>query len=140
MLNNVLNTNEVKNAAGVEVEFTRRSTGPGAVSEFKQTVESPSAPHRLLVSHQESGSGIKLRRRSLVRFNKTVISSVDSATPVTVSAYCVLDAPIGALTANTEMTNVLAELMSFLATTGAATTVLFDCSGTGAAALLAGDV
>lgn len=137
MLSNTLNTNEIKNAAGTEVEFQRLSTAERS-TEFGQITESPSQPHRLKISHQESGSGFAARRRSVVRFDKTVASTVDSTKTCSVSAYCVLDAPVGALTANTEFTNVLAELMSFLATTGAATTVLFDCTGNGAATLVSG--
>lgn len=137
MLSNTLNTNEIKNAAGVEVEFTRLSQSDRSTV-FAQVGEAPSSPHRLMLSHQESGTGMKKRRRSLVRFDKTVISGVDSVTPITVSAYVVLDIPVGAMTAATEASNVLAELMSFCATTGAATTVLFDCTGNGARELLNG--
>lgn len=139
MLPNSLVTNEVKNAAGVEVEFERRQS-PGPVSEFKQVAEPPSAPYRLTVSHQESGSGMKGRRRSLVRFDKTVISSVDSSTPVTVSAYAVVDAPVGALTTDAEIANVVANLNSFLSTTGAASTVLFDGTGNGSVCLIKGSL
>lgn len=137
MLSNTLNTNEIKNSAGAEVEFHRLSSSDRSTV-FSQITETPSAPHRLSISHQESGSALRKRRRSLVRFDKTVVSSVDSVTPVTVSAYAVLDYPVGALTTSAEAANVLAELMSFLATTGAATTVLFDCTGNGAATLLNG--
>lgn len=137
MLSNTLNTNEIKNAAGTEVEFQRLST-EARKTEFAQITEGPSLPHRLKIAHQESGSGVKARRRSVVRFDKTVMSTVDTTLPVTVSAYLVLDAPVGALLANTEMANVVAEVMSFCATTGAATTVLFDCTGNGAATLLNG--
>jgi hypothetical protein len=42
------------------------------------------------------------------------------------------------MSAQTEAANVMAELMSFCATTGAATTVLFDGTGNGAATLLNG--
>lgn len=137
MLANTLNTNEVKNSAGTEVEFQRLSTN-GRSTEFGVITELPYLPHRLKVSHLESSSGIKLRRRSVVRVDKTVLSTVDTTTPVTVSAYMVLDAPIGAVTTTAEMANVIAELTSFCATTGAGTTVLFDGSGNGAAALLSG--
>lgn len=139
MLSNTLNTNEIKNSAGTEVEFSRLSTGDRTTT-FAQVSETPSQPHRLMISHQENGSGMKKRRRSLVRFDKTVISGVDSSTPITVSAYAVLDFPIGASSSSAEAANVLAELMSFLATTGAATTVLFDCTGNGAKSLLNGDL
>jgi len=137
MLSNTLNTNEVKNAAGTEVEFSRLSTSERA-TEFAQVSETPSSEHRLLISHQENGAGMKKRRRSLVRIDKTVISGVDSVTPITVSAYIVLDAPVGAMSSIAEATNVIAEILSFCATTGAGTTVLFDGTGNGAAALLSG--
>ena len=139
MLTNTLNTNEVKNAAGTEIEF--QSLGAvGRTHEFAQISESPALPYRLSVKHQESGVGLKKRRRSVVRFDKTVVSTVDDVTPVTVSAYMLLDAPIGALEADTEMQNVLANIMSFCATTGAGTTVLTNCTGNGAAALLQGSI
>jgi hypothetical protein len=137
VLSNSLVTNEVKNSSGTEVEFSRIAISDRA-TEFQMVSELPSSPHRLKISHLESGTGLNRRRRSLVRFDKTVISSVDSETPVTVSAYAVLDSPVGALTANTEPTHVLAELMSFLASLGASTTILYDGTGNGAAALLAG--
>lgn len=137
MLSNTLNTNEVKNAAGVEVEFGRLSTS-ARETVFAQIAETPSLPYRLTIKHLETGSGMKLRRRSLVRIDKTVISGVDSVTPITVSAYIVCDLPVGAMDAITEATNVVANLLSFCATTGAATTVLFDGTGNGATALLTG--
>jgi len=137
MLSNSLNTNEIKNSAGTEVEFSRLSTSDRQTV-YSQIAETPSAPHRLTIAHQESGSGMKLRRRSVVRFDKTVISGVDSVTPITVSAYAVLDFPVGASTSSAEAANVLAELMSFLASLGASTTILYDGSGNGAATLLSG--
>jgi hypothetical protein len=138
-LSNSLTTNEIKNAAGTEIEFQRLGDGPTPRSTvFAQVGEAPSLPHRLNIAHQEQGAGIKKRRRSVVRFDKTVISTVDSVTPVTVSAYVVLDAPVGALAASTEFSNVLAELMSFCASLGANTTILYDCTGNGAATLVNG--
>jgi len=137
MLSNTLNTNEVKNSSGTEVEFQRLSQN-GRSTEFAQITEQPNLPHRLKISHQESGSGITRRRRSVVRFDKNVASTVDDTKVVTVSAYMVLDAPLGALIAGTELVNAVAEVLSFCATTGAATTVLFDGTGNGAVALLSG--
>lgn len=136
MLSNTLNTNEVKNAAGAEVEFSRISTEARS-TEFAQIAETPSAPHRIRIQHSETGSGLKKRRRSVLRVDKTVIASVDSVTPVTVSSYIVLDAPVGALTVNTEMANVVAELLSFAATLGT-NTHLYDGTGSGSSALLSG--
>lgn len=139
MLANTLNTNEIKDSAGAEIEFSRLSQSNRETT-FAKIGETPSLPYRLTVKHLESGSGINKRRRSLVRFDKTVMSGVDATKPVVVSGYAVLDTPIGALTANTEPTHVVANLMSFLATTGAATTVLFDGTGNGAKTLLNGDL
>jgi len=137
MLSNSLVTNEVKNSAGTEVEFGRLSIADRSTI-FGMVAESPSSPHRLAISHQEVGSGLKRRRRGVVRIDKTVISTVDSVTPVTVSAYVVLDSPVGALTANTEPAHVLAEVISFCASLGASTTILYDGTGNGSAALLNG--
>lgn len=137
MLSDSLVTSEVKKADGTEVEFSRISISERA-TEFQQVAETPASPHRLRISHLETGSGINKRRRSLVRFDKTVISTVDNETPVTVSCYAVLDTPVGALTTNAEPTNVVAELMSFMASLGATTTILYDGTGNGAAVLLSG--
>lgn len=137
MLSDTLNTNEIKDTAGTEVEFSRQSS-VGRKTIFSTTVVNPALPHLMTVAHLESGSGLKKRRRSVLRFDKTSISTVDSLTPVTASAYCVLDFPVGANINDDEAQSVLANLMSILATTGAGTTVLFDSTGNGAAALLNG--
>lgn len=137
MLNNTLNTNEVKNSAGTEVEFSRLSVSDRKTV-FSQIAETPSQPHRLTIAHQESGTGMKLRRRSVIRVDKTVLSPVDSITPVTISAYIVLDTPQGALNTNAEVAHVIAELVSFTASTGATTTILYDGTGNGAKSLLEG--
>jgi len=136
MLSNTLNTNEIKDASGTEVEFSRLSTADRKTV-FAKIGETPSLLHRLTISHQETGTGLKKRRRSLVRIDKTVMSGVDTTLPITPSAYIVLDIPVGAMSANTEAANVLAELMSFVATL-ATNTLLYDGTGTGAAALLSG--
>jgi len=137
MLSNTLNTNEIKNAAGTEVEFQRLSTNERSTV-YAQITETPSLPHRMTISHQESGSGMKRRRRSVIRFDKTVISGVDSLTPITDSAYIVSDYAVGASSTSAEMANVIAELVSFTASLGASTTILYDGTGNGAATLLNG--
>lgn len=136
MLTNTLNTNEVMNASGTEVEFSRLSID-GRSTTFAKISESPAAPHRLTIAHQETGSGIKRRRRSVTRVDLTSISDVDSTTPATDSAYLVLDSAIGAKTTNADAKAALAELGSFVHTLGT-NTHLYDGTGTGAAALLAG--
>lgn len=139
MLNNTLNTNEIKSAAGAGIAFQRLVT-EGRSTVFAKVGESPSYQHRLSINHTEIGEGLKRRRRSNIRVDKMSLSTVDNETPVTASVYTVIDAPVGAITAMTEVTEVLANLMSFLATTGAGTTVLFDGSGNGAKALLEGSL
>lgn len=137
MLPNTLVTNEVKNSAGTEVEFQRLST-QGRTTVFAQVNEVPSLPHRLTISHVETGTGLKARRRSVVRIDKTIMSPVDTTLPVTDTAYIVKDTPVGALQTTAEPANVLAELLSFCASLGASTTILYDCSGNGARELLQG--
>lgn len=135
MLSITLNTNEVRNAAGTEVEF--QSIDKQAREHvFAQITEQYALPHRLKVGHQESGKGISSKRRSVARIDKTVMSTVDTTKTCTVSAYKVLEVPIGALLSTAEAANVLAELDSFTATSGGA--ILLDGTGNGNAALLSG--
>lgn len=137
-----LTTNEVKNAAGTEVEFIYfdRPSGKSRKLIYAKSGESPSLPHRITISHDETGKGIGLTRRSLLRVDYTVLGGPDGTTPVTVSAYVVVVVPQGMLADNTAQTAALANLQSLLSTTGAATTVLFDGTGHGAAALIAGSL
>jgi len=137
MLSNTLVTNEVKDAAGAEVEFLRIDS-IGRTTEFAKSGELPSSPYRLDVSHTEVGTGTKTRRRSKVGFSKTITGQVDTTTTAEILAYTVVDIPIGNMTAYTEAKNVLANQISFLASLGASTTILYDCTGNGADALING--
>jgi len=139
MLANTLTTNEVKDRNGNEVEFQRLFTN-NRQTVFSKVGEVPSLPFRLTVQHQEIGQGLKARRRSNFRFDKTVASDIDSTVNVTGTFSVVLDSPVGALNSDVLMRDLVAAGMSFLSTTGAGTTVLFDCSGSGAAALLSGSL
>lgn len=137
MLSNTLNTNQVKDSAGTEVEFSRLSINDRSTL-FAKISETPNLPDRLSIAHQESGVGMKKRRRSVVRFDLTSISGVDSVTPITDSAYIVLDRAIGASTTNASAANVLARLMSFVASDGTDTAIKYAGTGSGADALLNG--
>jgi hypothetical protein len=135
MLATNLTTNEVKDSAGTEVEFNRIAALDRSVT-FAKSGENPSQPYRLKVSHLETGASSARRRRSLVRFDVPV-TGVDGKIE-NVAAYTVVDAPVGNIAAVTSITTAVAHLISFLATTGAATTVLFDGTGSGSAALING--
>jgi len=138
MLSDTLNTNEVKDAAGVEVEFERKLANDR--SKVYQEIDGAYAtPHLITVSHSETGTGLKQVRRSLARVDLTVISDVDDVTPVTASAYKVVSIPQGALLTNAAAKKVLAELDSFCSTLGTST-ILLDGTGLGNAALLAGSL
>lgn len=137
MLSNTLNTNEVKQRAGTAISFSRLSTSARS-TEFALVSEAPSLPHRLKIAHQEIGVGLKKRRRSVVRFEKTVISDVDNVTPCTCIAQLTLDAPVGAQATSNNMADVVAEILSFCASLGASTTILYDGTGNGANALING--
>lgn len=138
MLSDTLNTNEIKNAAGTEVEFQNLSRGPGRSGLWAQINETYSRQHRFSIRHEEIGTGIKLRRRTAIRFDKYVVSDVDSSLVVPILCYQVMDIPIGALTATTEPANVLAELGSLVYSLGASTTILYDGSGNGGKVFLLG--
>jgi hypothetical protein len=140
MLPDALNTNQIRNSAGTEVEFEFLESGPGRLKKWKQVAETPSLIHRLTVSHSETGSGLRLVRRSLVRFDKYVISTVDTVTPVPISAYTVVVIPVGALLALTEPAHVLAELGSLTHSVASATVLTLDGTGNGSISLLNGSL
>lgn len=136
MLPTTLNTNEIKDAAGTEIQFIRDASGPGSKLTFRKEGESPNLKHRLTISHSETGAGAARRRRSLVRFDKDIegVSGVTRA----VSCYAVMDAPVGDISATTELAAIMANLNSFLSSLGATTTILYDGTGNGATCLIAG--
>jgi hypothetical protein len=139
MLSNTLVTSEVKNAAGTEVEFSRLSIGNRS-TEFSAVAETPARPNRLSIQHTESGSGLTRRRRSVVRFDKTDAGQVDTTLSMRASAYIVLDCPIGQMTSSALPADTLAQLISFVASLGASTTILYDGTGNGAVALITGGI
>ena len=75
---------------------------------------------------------------SVVRIDKSVAGVSGKARII--SFYVVAVIPVGDIANLTEATNTAAELNSFCSTTGAATTVLFDGTGYGTAALLNGSL
>lgn len=136
-LSNLLNTNEIKDAAGAEMEFQHlRQLGSTRI--FGLITAAPSLPHLLTLGHQESGSGIKLRRRSLVRFDKTELSGVDLVTPITNSVYQVTDFAVGHMANMNGPKMLCANLGSFGWSLGATTTILYDGTGNGCAVCLNG--
>jgi len=137
MLTNTLNTNEIKNAAGTEEEFDRLSISDRSTI-FARIGEVPSYPHRLEISHQELGSGLNRRRRSKLQFAKTVAGQVDATVAMKTTYTLVADVPIGNMSTSALANDVAANLMSFLASLGASTTILYDGTGNGAKALANG--
>lgn len=138
MLTNLLPSGTVRNAAGTAVEFERISQSDRDTT-FAQVNESPALKNRLSIKHTESGSGVNRRRRSVIRFDKDVTSTVDTTKTVTVSAYTVCDAPVGALTANTEIVGIVAYLSGFLASLGTST-LLYNGTGNGQVVLIQGSL
>jgi hypothetical protein len=141
MLATTLVTNEIKNAAGTEEEFQRLGPGTTARSSlFARVGEQPALPHRFTISHNESGTGVDRRRRSVIRFDKTVTGQIDITKLMRGSSYIVLDRPIGQETTDALVKDLLANLMSLCASLGASSTILFDCTGNGASNLVSGGV
>lgn len=138
-LPSALNTNEVKNSAGTEVEFSHLQT-IGRTREFVKTNESPGYPHRIKFAHREVGSGTNRRRQSVMRLEQTIVGQIDLDSTAKMVCQVTVDLPIGNLTAYSEPKNLLANLMSLLASQGATTTILFDNTGYGAEALINGSL
>jgi hypothetical protein len=130
-----LNTNEVKNAAGTEVEFLYRDE-VGRTREYAASGEAPNLPHRIRVKHAETGKGIELVRRSVAQVEKQVLGV--SGTKRAILVYKVAVVPVGDIADLSAVKDASAELDAFCATTGAATAVLFDGSGYGDSAIING--
>lgn len=135
MIPKVLNTNEVKSRAGVEVEFEQIDDQGRAVV-YAKIGELPNAEEKLLVSHAESGSGTKQVRRSMA---KVLIEEpgVDG-NPVVTSWHLVGTIPVGNIANYDTAKECLARLGSFVFLDGSDSTFLYDGSGTGADSLLNG--
>lgn len=139
MLPESLNTNQVKNSAGAEVEFSHKLyANDGSKRVFAANDEAYNLQHRLAVAHQELGTGVDKRRRSMCQVTKEVtgVSGVKRKIVTTMSS----DIPVGDLDSNDEVENVQAELMSFVASDGSSTTILYNGTGSGAVALRDGSL
>jgi len=139
MLSNTLNTNEVKDSTNTAIGFQRISSN-NRETVFAKIGESPALRLRLSVKHEEIGTGINRRRRSVTRIDQEVVSDVDNTTVVDDLGYFVKDTPIGALTTTTPSKNTIAMLLTFLATKGGTSTVQVDGTGTGAEVILTGSL
>lgn len=137
-LSDTLVTNEVKDSAGAEIQFSKLDS-EGRTKIFAKDGEAPNLQHRLSVKHEEIGAGPKRVRRSMARVDYDFVSQTDSETVATASCHAVLTAPVGHMSDTTAAKMVVANLVSFLASTGASTTILYDCTGTGAKALINGE-
>lgn len=135
MLNNTLNTNEIKNTAGTAQIFERVRLGPGNTTQFKLSAETLGNPYRLDVKHERVGKGQDERRRSAIIFSATD-EDVADGTKYQTRCTLTIDQPTGRADDNTTLAILIANMLSFCATTGAGTTVLFDGSGNGAKVLL----
>jgi hypothetical protein len=133
-----LTTNEVKDRTGTEKQFLFFDDSPARTRMYALDGEPYNLPERIKVQHREVGkAGVTLRRQSNVLITKTVMAT-DGVTPVVIRASMSLDIPQGALGDQNAVKDTLAYMMAFIATTGAGTTVLFDGTGYGAAALING--
>jgi len=132
-----LNTNEVKDAAGTEVEFTHQSE-QGRKRVFQKIGELYAYPQHIIIQHDEKGVGVKKVRRSNLSIQITELSGVDSLTPITPFISLTLSLPVGLMATNATAARLCAYMGSFGWLTGADSTLKYDGSGTGIAALLAG--
>lgn len=134
-----LTTNEVKDRTGAEVECSRIDPIAGRGLRFQSSASLGTAyPLIVSVNHDTAGSGLKLIRRSVLRVDKTRLSQVDGVTPITISVYTVAVIPLGHLTDQNTVADVIAHNNSLMASKGASTTILYDGTGYGAAALIEG--
>lgn len=130
-------TNEVKDRAGAEVEFEHLSLD-GREHLYKKKGAAPNQPVILRIAHQVNGTGIEAVRRSVVRVDATLTGA--SGKPRNMFVQKTWSIPEGDLADLNLAKDLSAMIDSFCATTGAATTVLFDGSGSGDSAGINGTV
>jgi hypothetical protein len=128
-------TNEVKDAAGAEVEFARIST-IGRTFEYAQVSETPNLTHRIVGAHRETGAGTKKRRSSMIQVILNVTGS--DGNPAEIKFRIVGDIPVGNLSTMDGPKKALAELGS-LVFTNATSTFVYAGTGNGAVVLLNGE-
>lgn len=139
MLPESLNTNQVKDSAGAEREFIHKLyTNDGSKRIFAASNEVYNLQHRLAIAHMELATGVDKRRRSMTQVIKEIlgVSGVKRKIVWTNS----LEIPVGDLDSNDEVENVMAEGMSFVASDGSSTTILYNCTGSGALCLRDGSL
>lgn len=134
-LPNDLLTNEVKDRAGVEVEFNYFSRDLREMIYTRKGV-APSLECFLKVKHQDVGTGSATVQRSLVRVDGAFVGKSGKLCVASVYKNAVI--PKGELDDLNFILDLNAMLNSFCALTGAGTTLLFDGSGTGDYALTHG--
>jgi len=135
-----LNTNEVKNSLGTEVEFQLWDK-PSRGLIYQKTGESPAYTSRIGVNHAEVGTGLNKRRRSRLYCAIESPNEVDATAPkVTNLVYAVADVPIGGTLLFTQITLAMAHLNSLLSSRGVSTTILYDGTGVGAESLINGSL
>jgi hypothetical protein len=137
MLPTTLNTNEVKDSAGTEVEFGRLSTSDRKLV-FAKVGEAPNLIHRITIQHGESGTGLNRIRRSNLSTDLQVDG--DDGNPVAIKISTTYQIPVGNLAAYTAVTTAAANHNSLLTSRGASTTILFDGTGYGTEALINGSL
>jgi hypothetical protein len=132
-----LTTNEVKNASGTEVEFLHFDAPPrGKI--YHNAAVAPSEPQRIRFSHEESGISLKNKRRSLMETSIGVTGNDALGTPGKIVIRTVAEIPLGLLADFNDVAKAMAYHVSLLASQGASTTILYDGTGYGAAALING--
>lgn len=134
-----LNTNEVKDRAGTEVEYLWRED-LGRAREWMKSGEQPAYPMRIKIQHREVGKpgSPSLVRQSNLLTTDTVVSQVDTVTPTQIRFSTTAYVPIGHLTDLNAVKDAGAKHISMLASLGASTTILYDNTGTALAALTNG--
>jgi hypothetical protein len=139
MLPNLLNTNEVKDRNGTEVEFQRIDT-TGRTTEYAQLAETPAYPRRINIRHREVGSGTEKRRQSQVRFSVTKPGGVDSTKAVTPFVQVTAEYPVGNSTSSNDLKDLLAHMVTFFAYDAANALKVYDGTSNGSSVILDGSL
>jgi hypothetical protein len=133
-----LNTNELKNEAGTEVEYLNFDKG-SRMKEWFKSGEVPGLPSHLKIQHREIGEGVDKKRQSNISLYITEIGSVDTTKQAKSIGSFSTTVPIGNIPNFAKITTVMACLGSLCYTNGT-NTFVYDGTTPGAAALINGTI
>lgn len=142
MLPDNLDTNQVRNRLGAEVEFVYQDGAGGQFRVYKRKNGAPNLIETITVQHRTVGKGTERVRQSNISIVKEVVSDTDPTKRAIIRQSKSFWVPEGHLADLDDVKDVDAYMNTFCAQTSAGTSgvLVMDGTGLGAEALINGTI